>query len=197
MMNRLNAVLRTRTLRKATVAMTLSALLILAMVGMVSARVMTQSVVSVATTPDGVVENGLSFWVYDGGPFTITEVDGVRAVSLDERSGSSSRYLYLNLHDDVVLDGPFDAEITFTYMVPQTGRFRLLYDSLTTGERYTSSGDVTVKPEDVGKWVTHTFSLQNITFGNRAGGGTCDMRLHSRDRLPFFVRSIEIKLTER
>lgn len=197
MMSRLNVVLRTQTLRKAAVTVTLSTLLILSMVGIAGARIMTQPVVSVATTPDGVAENGLSFWVYDGGPFTIIELDGVRAVRLDERSGSSSRYLYLNLHDDVVLDGPFDAEITFTYRVPQTGRFRLLYDSLTTGERYTSSGDVTVKAEDVGKWVTHTFSLQNITFGNRAASGTADMRLHARDGLPFYVRSVEIRLTER
>jgi hypothetical protein len=129
MMSRLNVVLRTQTLRKAAVTVTLSTLLILSMVGIAGARIMTQPVVSVATTPDGVAENGLSFWVYDGGPFTIIELDGVRAVRLDERSGSSSRYLYLNLHDDVVLDGPFDAEITFTYRVPQTGRFRLLYDS--------------------------------------------------------------------
>lgn len=174
----------------------LSALLLLTVAGIAGARTMTQPVVSVVVTDDGVVENGLVFFEYDGGPFTLLEVDGVRAVRLDERS-SSSRYLYLKVDNDVIFGGPFDAEITFMFLVPQMGSFRLLYDSLTTGDRYTDSGYVTIGPDKVNKWVTHTFELTNIQFADRAASGQADMRLHTTGHLPMYVRAVEIKVIER
>lgn len=184
---------KTRTL----LFLSLTALLVLGMAAVAGAnRVMTQPVISVVVTNDAIIEDGLQFFEYDGGPFTLLEVDGVRAVRLDQRS-SSSRYLYVNAIDEVVNGGPFDAEITFTFMVPQMGSFRLLYDSVTTGDRYTDSGYVNVGPDQVNKWITHTFKLSNMQFGGRAASDQADMRLHTTGHLPMYVRAIEIKVVER
>lgn len=174
----------------------LSALLVLTITSVAAARTLTQPVVSVKVTDDGVVEDGLIFRVYDNGPFTLLEVDGVLAVRLDERS-SSSRYLYLDVDNEAIYGGPFDAEITFTYLVPQAGRFRLLYDSVATGERYTDSGYVTVNADQVNKWLTHTFELTSVQFADRAASGQADMRLHTTGHLPMYVKAVEIRVTAR
>lgn len=192
----LSAAGKTRSLRNMGSILALSVCFLLTLAGMASAEmVLNQPSISVTATSTGVVENGIRFFVYDGGPFTMVDVDGIKVPSLDAREGSSSRYLYIWVDDKAAFDGPFKAEITFTYMAPKTGKFRLLYDNKVTGDRYTDSGYVDVKPEDVGKWVSYTFKLENVMLSNRAASGAADMRLHTTPNLPFYVRSIEMKLT--
>jgi hypothetical protein len=175
--------------------MVMTGLLVLTMVGMVSAeRKMLQDVISVTCTPSGVVEKGLSFWVYDGGPYSMVEKDGVKVANLDAVAGSTSRYLYFQVDNNIVNDGPFLADFTFTYMPLSEGKFRLLYDNNVTGNRYTDSGYVTVKKEDVGKWVTYTYSLKDVMFRNLAAAGTADFRFHAASNLSIMVKSLEIKL---
>src|SRR5690554_4435066 len=100
-------------------------------------RVMTKDFVSIEVTDDGeIIENGIVFLVYQNGPWELVSVDGVYAAMMEASPYPPARYIYLEILNDVLHGGPFDAEVTITVMSFDPVRIRLLYDSLTTGERY-------------------------------------------------------------
>lgn len=137
--------------------------------------------------------DGLAPIEYPSGPFSYVDVDGARALRIDDRPDSTTNNLYLGVDDRRIVDGPHDAWLTLTYRAEEPGRFRVQYDNADTGSAYHSVDEVLIGADAVGQWHTTTIPLPSAMFQNRQNG-SADLRLVAPGSTNLLIQAMRIDL---
>lgn len=150
--------------------------------------------VSMAFGENNEYKNGMDWIPYESGLGHEIEIDGRTALQVDRSPFGTGNNLYMQIQDERIYGGPYNAAASIEYRSPVAGSFVLQYENAATGAAYSSTRRVDIAADQVDKWQTVTLDMPHARFTNRENG-SADMRIVGANKLPLIVSSVKIEAT--